>query len=139
MFCSYPLLWIRNSIRLTTVCRSQSYMLKKGERYIMLDLPHPVENESDMQNQMYTYKSYSNQNFNENLKIYIIYIFVHVSFFNVFILEGKHIRTTWICTFFLNQTFPRFPPCKTGWRKARERLIYKKVVQIQTVLKFLSH
>ena len=38
----------------------------------------------------------------------------------------------------INQNFPCFSPCVTGWRKMRECLIYKIFVQIQVVLILFS-
>ena len=41
----------------------------------------------------------------------------------------------YVCArFFINEDFSRFSPRKTGWRKARDSLSYKKIVQKQVVL-----
>ena len=51
--------------------------------------------------------------------------------------RGKKISERLGSARLINRNFPRFSPCETGERSARESLIYQKIVQIQVALIFL--
>ena len=59
-----------------------------------------------------------------------------------YLLEGKNVRSAWICTIFeIHQTymtpnFPRFSPYEIDWRKARDMWFIWKIVQTQVILIF---